>query len=266
MRHRNALKQNYHTMAIGWLLLFYFKPLKAQDAKSLFSDYMKIGLTTGWVNYHTKNPANSVDYRMSISSVYQLGLTWNFYQIQNHNLKASFIVPFSYTEKTSMRIKAHDFPRTTDFISLSESNGGGTQMKGNILYEHFFPLSPQIYLAAAGGLEMLHYPRKTSKTTSGGGTGPKDEEGIYAGIETNSQSTQDFSMGFKAEMSAYFATDIGLFQAKLEGLIGFNDYQETTATTYGLSVSPNTMTKHPIKGHYIGFGLSYFLKQGKKRK
>lgn len=76
---------------------------------------------------------------------------------------------------------------------------------------------------------------------------------------------QDLNLGLKGELSAYLASPVGLIQFKLEGLWGFNDYQEMTVNAFNLDVSPDSQSKHVIKGHYLGFGIGYYIKKRKKK-
>lgn len=237
---------------------------KAQSAEELFSDYWKIGIGFNGVSYFTHNERNSVDYKLYSPKVSSINLIWNFYQKDNHNIKTSISKSLKYMDKSYLRIKAEDIPFEVDYIEEVSVNNGAGQWKANIIYEYFVPFNNLIYVSFALGPEVLYYPEIRAGGSMGIGLG---ENGQYI-VRVNEQTerVKDINLGLKGEASIFLASKIGLFQFRIEGLLGLNDYQETNVKAFNLEVSPDSHSEHTIKGHYLGFGVGYYLTKGKTKK
>ena len=251
-------------MNAGFALAFIFLgcSCRAQTAENLFSRYWKIGVTGDKIKYFTENEPNSIDYKLFAPKIFELGITWNFYQKGNHNLKASIIKPFKYWDKNYLMIKAEDIPYEYEYILLTSVRISNRQWKANVLYEYFFRANDFLYFSAAAGPEVLYYPKIRGRGTLGIANEPDGEPILRVTEQT--ERIKDINLGIKSELSAYLASPVGLLQFKGEILLGFNDYQKTDVQAFNLAASPDSNSKHIIKGHYLGLGISYFLPKKKK--
>lgn len=262
------LKYNFMKASLALAFFSFYPTAVAQHAEELFSRYWKIGITGNRATYHAENEPNSVNYELYNYHVPNVGIIWNFYQKENHNIKASILKNIKYWEPAYLRIKVEDFPVSLpegsyDYEEITSTRISNSQWKANILYEYFFKLNEHIYLSGATGAEVLYYPKIRSWGSMGVGVVGGEEEITLVSEQT--ERVKDINLGIKGEVSVYFPTNIGLFQLKAGGFLGFNDYQVTHVQAFNLAVSPDSNSMHTIKGHYLGFGMSYYLPKKKKQ-
>lgn len=254
----------FKKMGIYSIFFLFTNICLGQSAENLFSNQKKWGISLNRSTYFAKNEPNSVDYKLYNQSMFSLGITYNFYQIGNHNFKASVIKNFKNWEKDYLEIKNYDIPYPPDmpgYARYSSIRIPNSQWKLNLLYEYVYNLNERIYATIAIGPEVLYYPKIRGGSSTG--VGPSKEE-VKTRVTTETERVQDFNPGLKMELSAYFKTNIGMFQLRADGLIGFNDYQRTETHAFNLEVSPETYSKHIIKGHYLGLGLTYYFNKREK--
>lgn len=248
-------------------LLLICPMVMGQSAEEMFQDYKKWGLVANRSIYYAKNEPNSVDFRIFNHKITSLGLAWNFHQKNNSNFKITVIKHLANWEDEYLRVKAEDIPLPEDaydYQSILGIRSTNSQWKVNLLYEHFYQLKPGFYLATAIGPEVLYYPEIRERGATGVGTLDNDE--IIVRHTSQTERVKDFNFGIKGELSAYIPLKIGLFQFKMDGFLAFNDYQVTDSQAFNLAVSPDSNSKHIIKGHYIGFGIGYYFNKGKRKK
>lgn len=259
----------YNFMRAGVLLAFIFCNSIAfgqENENKLFSEFWKVGISGNRAFYYAENEPNSVDFKLYNQNIFNIGLTWNFYQVGNHNFKVSVLKNIKNWESAYLRIKAEDVPLpegVPDYADITSIRSSNSQWKVNVLYEYYFRLNNQIYLSGAIGPEILYYP----EIRAGGSTAIGwDESGetVVTRVTEQTERVKDINPGIKSEISLYFPAKIGLLQFKVGGFLGFNDYQETKVHAFNLVVSPESNSKHIIKGHYLDFGISYYIPKRKK--
>lgn len=258
----NNTKWRASSIMLAFLLGISF--FNGQSAEDLFKNYWKVGVSFERARYAANNETNaSIEYRLSPVNMNNIGITWNFFQKNNHNFKASAFLPLSYFVTDYTRIRAEDLqPFDYDYIGITSVKGEHERIKANVMYEYFYPLNKNILLSAAVGPEVLYFASYRGSGSLGIGL---DEYGEirYRVLEKNDR-VKNFNFGLKTEISAYFPTKIGLFQIKAEGLLAANNLEEYQVQAINLDISPDAKSKHTIKGHYVGFGVSYFLLKKKK--
>lgn len=251
----------FKKMGIYSIFFLFTNICLGQNAENLFSDQKKWGISLNRSTYFAKNEPNSVDYKLYNQSMFSLGFTYNFYQIGNHNFKASVIKNFKNWETASLKLKKEDISSEYDYEDQTSIRIPNSQWKFNLLYEYVFRLGRKNFSTFSIGPEILYYPKIRAGGSTGYGINPGE---VITRVTEKTERVQDFNPGLKMELSAYFKTNIGMFQLRADGLIGFNDYQRTETHAFNLEVSPETYSKHIIKGHYLGLGLTYYFNKREK--
>lgn len=264
------LKYNFMRASILLALILCHLPAFGQDTSNgLFAGYWKVGFSSNRTSYFAKNEPNSVDYKLYNQNMFNVGLVWDFYQKGNHNFKVSILKNIKNWESAYLRIKAEDVPfpeDTPDYSEITSIRSTNYQWKANVLYEYFVRLNNKIYLSGAVGPEFLYYPAIREGGALGIGWN-EDGETILIRVKEQTERVKNINPGIKEEISIYFSTEkVGLFQLKVGGFWGFNDYQITKVHAFNLAVSPESYSTHTIKGYYWDFGISYYLPKKKKNK
>lgn len=243
-----------------FLALFLFEIQAQTEQSNLFDDYWKIGLSVNRDLRFVENEENSIDFRIENIKSMDLGIVWNYYQWQHHNLKLELRYSmFPYKVKTSFNIKEQDA-----YLGFAKYLIGKTvynEIKIAPTYEYFIPIKDK-FLVLGVGPKVSHmltkgkiFSGRTEITTNI----PGQQEVIGQAYE--GKINNEFLYGIIGNVGFIVPTKIGAFNLNVHGHLGFNKFFETEVNTFNLIVSPDTSSSHDMNNHYIGLGLNYYPKR-----
>lgn len=206
------------------------------------------------------NIANAAGFEMSNMRVASYGLKYNFYQYGAYNLSAS-LHHYSY------------FPDFTYLYAGVEMPGGGygAQVWGaggsdaatenlvlNLAVERYFPVGSNYFMLGAGPeLRYIH----TTNSFSNIVFGTMDVEGNFLMHNVIYYAPNKLNLGLRADAGFGLASNIGLFELKLHGHLGFSKFLEGVTTINNMPSVPASNSRFSIKDNYVGFGVSYYPKR-----
>ncbi len=244
---------NYKPAFLVFAALLFCNVTLAQDEKevdNVFDVYSKLGLIVGLDNLYTTNEPNSVSYELSTSKAFVIGLEYNFYQFKNYNLKVSALYR-EYNLKNYTYFKGEDFGLDFD-ISGVLSYGPWSQIKVPIEIQYFKDINDELFVYFGFGPEFIIYPDDPS---SGSALGVL-EDGTEVGFtEIGYNNDKSFYFGFNGAIGFGYKTKYFLIRPFLQYHYQPEDLYTIIVTTQNLQSSPNTVSKHTIKGSYLSFGV-----------
>lgn len=199
----------------------------------------------------TTNEANSASIYYPTQKAFDLGLEYNFYQHKNFNFKAAFIWR-PYNLKNSSFLKKEDTGQKRD-AGGNYTIGPYEQFKIPILAEYTIPLSNKLSASLLLGPELIIYPNDDGYGSSLFETKDKIEIG-YREIDKSQEKT--ISIGLNTGVSINLKTKPVLIKTNLIFHYQPEPLYTVTATMQNLLQSPNTISKHTIKGNYLLFGFT----------
>ncbi len=234
-----------------------------QEALTPFNDYWRIGVTGMYRTYAASNESNALDFKIENINVPSYGLKYNFYQFKNYNMSAS-LQHYRYSENYKFNLKAEDFPGGYELQFHDTYRYNQLElMNFNLMIDRYFNLKNHYLVVGVGPeVRLLQSFRHYTATSYSNGIQTDDEVTV---LSTNSDSEKDVNIGIRADAGIGLASNIGLFEFRLHGHLGFTKFIKGTATVDNLLVNPSSVTGFSVSGNYIGVGMSYFPKRKEKK-
>lgn len=234
------------------ILLFTFLvtiTFYSQNAEVLFKEnYSKMGLELGNNQLFTKNTPNPALYEWLPSNSFTFGLTYNFYQKENFNFKASLLYA-SFNQNTQFVVAGNEGTQSVN----NSSTGPYSLLMLPLDMEYYFKISDKSYFSLNTGVELTFNPYGSDEGFSGEGSG---SNGNYTSIETYEYSKAfPLFFGFNLGASYNLATKSMLlkFNAKYHNQFQGYIYEGiSTITVNGVS----SQAKQNLTGDYFGFGVT----------
>ena len=227
--------------------------------KTPFNDYWKVGLTGMYISPSVSNNANSLDFEIENLNTISYGLKYNFYQFESYNLSVS-LQGYNFKEKYKYNLKEEDYPaENTVALANSYQKKEMLHFTLNLIMDRYFPVKNNYFMIGAGP-EIRVVQNFRSLTTAG--YAPVDDmqnETVF--LEAYLRSEEFIHVGIRADAGFGLASNIGLFELRLHGHLGFNDFIKGTVMVDNLLVSPSSTTDFTVSGNYFGVGLSYYPKR-----
>jgi hypothetical protein len=238
------------------LAVFSFAHLSAQNnknnfAKELFQKNHKFGIDIGYNKLYTSNEYNSLDFNYPNQNAFQLGIEYNFYQYKNFNFKVGLIWR-NYALVETKLLKAVDFDPFLKDTKINISVSPNHMYKLPLSAEYYLPITNNTSFSISLGPEIIIYPEDP---TLGSGL-YTNENNIEIGYKEEGFSNKSpFYFGLNTGVSFNIQTKYFLFKPYVNYHYQPKDLYTNVVTTQNLLQSPNTVSKHIIKGDYLGFGL-----------
>lgn len=246
------LNKNKLAFIILASLLLCNKALAQADKnfENVFEVYSKLGLIIGVDNLYTANEPNSVSYDLSTSKAFVIGLEYNFYQFKNYNLKLSALYRTEYNLKNYQNFKGEDIGRDFDIGGVL-TFGPWSQFKVPLEIQYFKHISDKTFIHFGLGPELIIYPDDPSS----GFSLAILEDGTEVGYSKVGYNTKEFYFGLNASIGFGIKTKHFLLKPYFQYHYQPEDLYTIVVTTQNLQSSPNTVSKHTVKGQYLSFGV-----------
>lgn len=246
-------------MSLGLIAILKTEKLTAQHAENLFDSHHKLGAVIQYNVFEAANltPTNNpnVNYELFKNKLFALGISYNFYQYKNWNIKAELQLQW-YGHHDGITILEPE--NIADFNYLDESTISHDKMG-------YMPISAEyIYLKKAsfsfsvgGGLGLTYY---WHYDVSGSSSLAINDTVVFEAFEREDYPLFYFSNHLQT--SVYFKRKSFMLQTSLIYKKSYSSFKTGTYEFINLKSSQDINGKFNQSGDFLGVSLTIYPKKG----
>ena len=230
----------------------FFNSVNAQDK----IDYYNFGLNLSSEHLNSRNQANAVDYNLHNTQTFNFGLSYRLSKKEFEYIFTANVRRFNMVNSSSF--KGEDIPDPLGYTSETTLyDSFNYKLSATINKVLIRSKTLDVYFGI--GPELLIYPEDPI-------TGEfvfitETEEVGYTEKGNSANGKNPFYLGVNANLGLNFKTKYLLINPYLTYHYQRENIFNNVVTTQNLYVSENTVSKHSIKGSYLGFGVNIYPSQ-----
>lgn len=246
-----SLKNLKKELASILLAGLFLNSVNAQDK----IEYYNFGLNLSSEHLNSTNQANAVDYNLHNTQTFNFGLSYRLSKKEFDYIFTASVRRFNMINTSTF--KENDSPYIDKFsteITLYDS----FNYKLSASINRVFIKSKKLDIYFGIGPELLIYPEDPiSGELLISNVGQNEEVG-YTEKGNSANGKNPFYLGVNANLGFNFKTKYILINPYFTYHHQRENIFNNVVTTQNLYVSENTVSKHSIKGSYLGFGVNIY--------
>ena len=227
----------------------FFNSINAQDKV----EYYNFGLNISSEYLNSTNETNAVDYNLKGTQTFNFGLSYKIVTKKFDYLFTANVRRFNMVNSSTF--KENDVPDPQGFSSESTLyDTYNYKLTASINKTFIKTEKMDVYIGI--GPELLIYPE--DPITGGSLYITETEEVGYTEKGNSANGKNPFYLGVNANLGLNFKTKYLLINPYFTYHYQRENIFNNVVTTQNLYVSENTVSKHSIKGSYLGFGVNIY--------